>query len=403
MATQSTLKRLPLTQATVTPPALNRQHSHNAPTCNTASATAVLTILRTKNGSRSSSPRSSPVSSPSDSPQTHRRTSWEDCRCQREGYISFPDFDELNAKAQANLLWSSSRSADIPSPDHPASLNYTDDTTSITADVLAVHDAARGPGRDFLPTSTTRLRLPRVNLGSAPIKLGEPSPQTTIFRNTPQQPLLQNQKQSIQRTTPNTMPTAKEYLEALPYPRIPSWQAAVYYAISSAIVIGLGILTESHIITTLCKWPSQEYHKSRRSRKFTRASAVWNGMVIFNVFCWNDVMRTCSRCEVWWAAWLAVFSILLWAGTILAGSAIARRWAPEQVSLGGVVERRQRINAEKKADASGVSEQECKDEKQPLLGKEAFVSYGTEKECNTDVEPAFHDWSIYTNDQRAES
>ncbi|KAK5752602.1 hypothetical protein LTS12_017355 [Elasticomyces elasticus] len=176
------------------------------------------------------------------------------------------------------------------------------------------------------------------------------------------------------------MPTSKEYLKALPYPHINSWQAAIYYALSFAIVIGLAIFAEDHIITTLCKWPSQEYHKSERSRKLTRASAVWNAMVISNVFCWNDVLRTCSNCELWWAAWLAVFSILLWSGTILAGSAVARWWAPEQVSLDGVVERAKTINAEKEGDASGVSEQEWKGERQPLLGKEGFVRYGTEQE-----------------------
>ncbi|TKA58728.1 hypothetical protein B0A55_12213 [Friedmanniomyces simplex] len=99
-ASSTTLKRLPLTQATVTPPALNRQNSHNAQARATANATAVLTSLRTKTGSRSSSPKASPVSSPSNSPQMDRRTSWEDCRCQRDGYISFPDFDQLKAKAE---------------------------------------------------------------------------------------------------------------------------------------------------------------------------------------------------------------------------------------------------------------------------------------------------------------
>ncbi|KAK5716345.1 hypothetical protein LTR17_016459 [Elasticomyces elasticus] len=165
------------------------------------------------------------------------------------------------------------------------------------------------------------------------------------------------------------MPTWQEYLKALPHPHIDSWQAGVYYAISSAIVIGLAIITEDHIITTLCKWPSQEYHKSERSRKLTRASAMWNAMVIFNVFCWNDVLVTCPKCEVWWAAWLAVFSILLWAGTTLAGSAVARRWAPEQVSLDVGVKRGEVINAEETGDASSVSEQECKGKRQPLLGK----------------------------------
>ncbi|KAK1813126.1 hypothetical protein LTR12_012511 [Friedmanniomyces endolithicus] len=94
-------KRSPLTQATITLPALNRQHSHNAQTCATANAAAVLTRLRPKQDSRSSSPKSSSVSSsPSGSPsQAERRTSWEDCRCtKREGYVSFPDFDRVVAE-----------------------------------------------------------------------------------------------------------------------------------------------------------------------------------------------------------------------------------------------------------------------------------------------------------------
>jgi len=101
--------RSPLTQATLTPPALNRQPTHHAHTSATADndATTVLTRLRPKVDSRSSSsspPKtgsvsSSPSPSPSGSPaRAEGRVSWEDCvGKEREGYVSFPDFDRLVA------------------------------------------------------------------------------------------------------------------------------------------------------------------------------------------------------------------------------------------------------------------------------------------------------------------
>ncbi|KAK3069306.1 hypothetical protein LTR53_012462 [Teratosphaeriaceae sp. CCFEE 6253] len=102
MSTPSPLKRSPLTQATVTPPSLNRQHSHNAQSGAPANASSLLASLRTRTGSpgRTASPKSSQPSTPSDSPQAEHRTSWEDCKCQRDGYISFPDFDQLKAKGR---------------------------------------------------------------------------------------------------------------------------------------------------------------------------------------------------------------------------------------------------------------------------------------------------------------
>ncbi|TKA28954.1 hypothetical protein B0A50_03365 [Salinomyces thailandicus] len=103
-------KRSPLTPSTVTPPSLNRQNSHNA-TPNTSPSTsyasAALANLRTRSMSPSrfsfrttpspaTSPRIHPQ--PSSSQQPERRTSWEDCARQRDGYISFPDFDLLRAQ-----------------------------------------------------------------------------------------------------------------------------------------------------------------------------------------------------------------------------------------------------------------------------------------------------------------
>ncbi|KAK5108281.1 hypothetical protein LTR62_008596 [Meristemomyces frigidus] len=104
------LKRLPLTQATVTPPSLNRQHSYNSRTSSASSnASAALSSIRTRSLSpqgtaSSSSPlsrtTSSPVSLTSGSPGMERRTSWEDCTRQRGGYVSFPDLDEVCARVQ---------------------------------------------------------------------------------------------------------------------------------------------------------------------------------------------------------------------------------------------------------------------------------------------------------------
>jgi len=94
--------RPPLTRATITPPALNRQPSHHAQTSAPADATTVLTRLRPKLDSRSSSssPKTSSVSSSTEgSPSlAERRTCWEDCKGQGGGYVSFPDFDRVVAE-----------------------------------------------------------------------------------------------------------------------------------------------------------------------------------------------------------------------------------------------------------------------------------------------------------------
>ncbi|KAK4895611.1 hypothetical protein LTR27_006394 [Elasticomyces elasticus] len=174
------------------------------------------------------------------------------------------------------------------------------------------------------------------------------------------------------------LPTWKDYLKALPYPHIYSWQAAVYYALSSAIVIGLAFVTESHFIATISKWPSGRFLKAGPPRKSTRALAVWTAMGMFNVCGWNEVMRTCLHCEVWYAASMAVYLILIMAGIVLAGSAIARCWAPGQETLDEVVERGEMVHADEKGCASSRLKQECKGKEQPLLGTKASVSYGTE-------------------------
>ncbi|KAK5729440.1 hypothetical protein LTR17_011970 [Elasticomyces elasticus] len=181
------------------------------------------------------------------------------------------------------------------------------------------------------------------------------------------------------------LPTWKEYLEALPYPHINSWEAAGYYALSSAIIIGLAFVTESHFIATILKWPSGQFLKAGPPRKSTRALAVWTAMGMFNACCWNEFTRTCSNCEVWYVACMAVYLILIIAGIFLAGSAIARYWAPDQETLDDVVERGEMVHAEKEGCASSRLERECWDEEQPLLGKKASVNYGTEQEWTTDV------------------
>ncbi|RMY66970.1 hypothetical protein D0863_08093 [Hortaea werneckii] len=111
MASPSTMKRSPLTPSTITPPSLNRQNSYTAKQpdgSNTSYASISLANLRSRSmsparhsgltASGSSPPRmtgtggglSTPPPLESTSPT---RTSWEDCVHQREGYISFPDFD----------------------------------------------------------------------------------------------------------------------------------------------------------------------------------------------------------------------------------------------------------------------------------------------------------------------
>lgn len=99
MASNQAPKRSPLTQATITPPSIDRQHSYNARATFLTTATAVLANLRSRSASPSST-KSSPATTPLETPAgTDRRTSWEDCTRQRDGYISFPDFDHLRAQA----------------------------------------------------------------------------------------------------------------------------------------------------------------------------------------------------------------------------------------------------------------------------------------------------------------
>ncbi|KAI7271953.1 hypothetical protein KC345_g7172 [Hortaea werneckii] len=110
MASPSTMKRSPLTPSTITPPSLNRQNSYTARPdgSHTSYASMALANLRSRSMSparsgttASSHPRMTgtglstpPLESGSSSPTQDRRTSWEDCVHQREGYISFPDFDD---------------------------------------------------------------------------------------------------------------------------------------------------------------------------------------------------------------------------------------------------------------------------------------------------------------------
>jgi len=108
-AVATSLRRSPLTPSTITPPSLNRQHSYKttrqAGQETSGNATAVLTYLRTRSVSpdrRSPTKGSakSPVTTPLESPSMQRQTSWEDCVHQRNGYISFPDFDQLREQRE---------------------------------------------------------------------------------------------------------------------------------------------------------------------------------------------------------------------------------------------------------------------------------------------------------------
>lgn len=125
MASPSTMKRSPLTPSTITPPSLNRQNSYTArqPDDGSSHTTSYASISLANLRSRSMSPaprsatttgsRSSPpprmtggatggggLSTPSPPLESGSptRTSWEDCVHQREGYISFPDFDLQRAQ-----------------------------------------------------------------------------------------------------------------------------------------------------------------------------------------------------------------------------------------------------------------------------------------------------------------
>ena len=115
----ATMKKSPLTPSTITPPSINRQHSYNStstaatrpslsPFSLRSASTDARNILsqvahRAASHRRSNTtPSGSPLNTPApESPTStmERRRSWEDCVHQRDGYISFPDFDEINADA----------------------------------------------------------------------------------------------------------------------------------------------------------------------------------------------------------------------------------------------------------------------------------------------------------------
>lgn len=90
-----------LTKPSVTPPHLNRQHSYSTKQdggrSQRSDASTVLASVASRTASPGrKSPTTTPLPSPSDDPNGSRRTSWEDCKLKRDGYISFPDFDQLS-------------------------------------------------------------------------------------------------------------------------------------------------------------------------------------------------------------------------------------------------------------------------------------------------------------------
>jgi hypothetical protein len=119
--TTTTMKKSPLTPSTIAPASLNRQNSYTSnsnstrpslsPFAHRSSSTDARNIL-SQVASRAASPRrsqTSPSGSPLNTPTPEsptsameRRRSWEDCVHQRDGYISFPDFDQVNADASAS-------------------------------------------------------------------------------------------------------------------------------------------------------------------------------------------------------------------------------------------------------------------------------------------------------------
>jgi hypothetical protein len=119
--TPTTMKKSPLTPSTIAPASLNRQNSYTSnsnstrpslsPFAHRSSSTDARNIL-SQVASRAASPRrsqTSPSGSPLNTPipesptsAMERRRSWEDCVHQRDGYISFPDFDQINADASAS-------------------------------------------------------------------------------------------------------------------------------------------------------------------------------------------------------------------------------------------------------------------------------------------------------------
>ncbi|EMF11838.1 uncharacterized protein SEPMUDRAFT_126249 [Sphaerulina musiva SO2202] len=83
------------------PPHLSRQDSYSAQRDQTASSRQVnATLVLASVASRASSPGRKSPTSPLPSPGVNgggRRTSWEDCKVKRDGYVSFPDFDDPQA------------------------------------------------------------------------------------------------------------------------------------------------------------------------------------------------------------------------------------------------------------------------------------------------------------------
>jgi hypothetical protein len=123
------MKKSPLTPSTIPPPSINRQHSYTSHSVNSSNRTSTPLSPRPAStdprnilsqvASRAASPRrtnSSPSGSPynynsgsppgpesptllsSSSSTMERRRSWEDCVHQRDGYISFPDFDQVSGR-----------------------------------------------------------------------------------------------------------------------------------------------------------------------------------------------------------------------------------------------------------------------------------------------------------------
>ncbi|EME43203.1 hypothetical protein DOTSEDRAFT_45179 [Dothistroma septosporum NZE10] len=94
-----------LTKGSITAPHLNRTHSYSTRQDGGRSQPGDATTVLANVASRGASPgrKSSSTSrqpSPTDHPSNGRRTSWEDCKLMRNGYISFPDFDQLRAAHQ---------------------------------------------------------------------------------------------------------------------------------------------------------------------------------------------------------------------------------------------------------------------------------------------------------------
>lgn len=95
------LNQSSLTKCTVTPPHLNRQHSYGLRQDSGRNATSALATVASRTASPGrKSPTTSPFPSPSDRMPSERRTSWEECKVKRDGYISFPDFDQLRESQQ---------------------------------------------------------------------------------------------------------------------------------------------------------------------------------------------------------------------------------------------------------------------------------------------------------------